>query len=65
MKSVVRKAKRRYDKLYEKLGTEEGEKKIYRQAKAREKRSKDLQNVWYIQNDDNRVSTNDEDVKKR
>jgi len=34
-------------------------------AKVREKRSRDFQNVWCLKNGDNRVLTNDKNVKKR
>ena len=66
VKSVVREAKfRKYDGLYESLGTKEGEKEIYKLAKIREKRSRDFQYVWCIKGEDKEVLTRHEDVKKR
>jgi hypothetical protein len=48
-KNAVSKAKLgTYDELYERLGTKEGKKEVYRLAKEREKQSRDLRNVWCI-----------------
>ncbi|KAL4142691.1 hypothetical protein QTP88_005101 [Uroleucon formosanum] len=66
VKSAVSKAKlKRYDELYEGLRTREGEKEIYRLAKVRVKRTRDLQNVWCIKSEDKRILTKEDDVKKR
>jgi len=35
-----------------------------RRVKVREKRSRDFQNGWYIKNEDKRILTKDNDVKK-
>ena len=48
---------KKYDELYERLGTKEGEKEVYRLAKEREKQSRDFRNVWRIKDEDRRVLT--------
>ena len=65
-KSAVSKAKLgKYDELYERLGTKEEEKEMYRLAKEREKQSRDFRNVWCIKDEDRRVSTKNKEVIKR
>ena len=65
-KIAVSKAKlKKYDELYERLGTKEGEKEVYRLAKEREKQSRDFKNVWCIKAEDRRVLTKEKEVIKR
>ena len=65
-KSAVSKAKlKKYDELYERLGTKEGGKEVYRLAKEREKQSRDFRNVWCIKDEDRRVLTEEKEVIKR
>jgi len=65
-KKAVSNAKfKKYEKLYDRLETNEDEKEIYRFAKIKEKRSKDFLKVWCVKSDDKRVLMKDEDVKKR
>ena len=56
---------KKYDELYERLGTKEGEKEVYRLAKEREKQSRDFRNVWCIKDEDRRVLTKEKKVIKR
>ena len=44
-----------YDRLYQKLETKEGEKDVFKLARAREKKSRDLGNVRYIKGEDSKV----------
>jgi hypothetical protein len=40
-----------YDGLYQRLGTKEGEKDIYRMAKSKERKTRDIIQVKYIKNE--------------
>jgi hypothetical protein len=54
-----------YDGLYQRLGTKEGEKDIYRMAKSRERKTRDIIQVKCIKDAIERLLTKDEDVKNR
>jgi hypothetical protein len=52
-----------YDGLYQRLGTKEGEKDIYRMAKNRERKTRDIIQVKCIKDETERLLTKDEDIK--
>jgi hypothetical protein len=52
-----------YDGLYQRLGTKEGEKDIYRMAKSRERKMRDIIRVKCIKDVTERLLTKDEDIK--
>ncbi|XP_057990131.1 uncharacterized protein LOC110642070 [Hevea brasiliensis] len=54
-----------FEKLYEKLGTKEWEKYIYRLARRREKKCKDLNQVRCIKDKEGKILVKDEDIKER
>jgi hypothetical protein len=54
-----------YDGLYQQLGTKEGEKGIYRMAKSRERKARDIIQVKCIKDETERLLTKDEDIKNR
>jgi hypothetical protein len=54
-----------YDGLYQRLGTKEGAKDIYRMAKSRERKTRDIIQVKCIKNKKERLLTKDEDIKNR
>jgi hypothetical protein len=54
-----------YDELYQRLGTKEGEKDIYRMAKSRERKTRDIIQVKCIKDATERLLTKDEDIKNR
>jgi hypothetical protein len=54
-----------YDGLYQRLGTKEGEKDIYRMAKSRERKTRDIVQVKCIKDATKRLLTKDEDIKNR
>jgi hypothetical protein len=54
-----------YDGLYQQLSTKEGEKDIYRMAKSRERKMRDIIQVKCIKNETERLLTKDEDIKNR
>jgi hypothetical protein len=54
-----------YDGLYQRLGTKEGEKDIYRMAKNRERKTRDIIQVKCIKDATERLLTKDEDIKNR
>jgi hypothetical protein len=53
-----------YDGLYQQLATKEGEKDIYRMAKSRERKTRNIIQVKCIKETE-RLLTNDEDIKNR
>jgi hypothetical protein len=53
-----------YDGLYQRLGTKEGE-DIYRMAKSRERKMRDIVQVKCIKDETEWLLTNDEDIKNR
>jgi hypothetical protein len=54
-----------YDGLYQRLGTKEGEKDIYRMAKSRERKTRDIIQVKCIKDATEQLLTKDEDIKNR
>jgi hypothetical protein len=56
---------RTYDGLYQQLDTKEGEKDIYRMAKSRERKTRDIIQVKCIKDVTERLLTKDEDIKNR
>jgi hypothetical protein len=52
-----------YDGLYRWLGTKEGEKDIYRMAKNRERKTRDIIQVKCIKDETERLLTKNEDIK--
>ena len=54
-----------YDNLYTKLGTQEGEKSIYKLAKLRDRKTNDFNNVKCIKSDDSRVLVKDDEIMER
>jgi hypothetical protein len=52
-----------YDGLYQRLGTKEGEKDIYRMAKSRERKTRDNIQVKCIKDATKGLLTKDEDIK--
>jgi hypothetical protein len=56
---------RMYDGLYQRLGTNEGEKDIYRMAKRRERKTRDIIQIKCIKDETERLLTKDEDIKYR
>jgi hypothetical protein len=54
-----------HDGLYQRLGTKEGEKDIYRMAKSRERKTRDIIQVKCIKDATERLLTKDEDIKNR
>jgi hypothetical protein len=54
-----------YDGLYQRLGTKEGEKDIYRMAKSRERKTWDIIQVKNIKDEIEWLLTKDEDIKNR
>jgi hypothetical protein len=56
---------RMYDGRYQRLGTKKGEKDIYRMAKSRERKTRDIIQVKCIKDETKRLLTKDEDIKNR
>jgi hypothetical protein len=54
-----------YDELYQWLDTKEGEKAIYRMAKSRERKMRDIIQVKCIKDETERLLTKDKDIKNR
>jgi hypothetical protein len=54
-----------YDGLHQRLGTKEGEKDIYRMAKSRERKTRDIIQVKCIKDETERLLTKDKDIKNR
>jgi hypothetical protein len=54
-----------YDGLYQRLSMKEGEKDIYRMAKSRERKMRDIIQVKCIKDATERLLTKDEDIKNR
>ena len=54
-----------YKKVYEKLDTKEVEKDIYRIARIRERKTRDLCTVRYVKDEDQKVLVWDEEIKER
>jgi hypothetical protein len=65
-KQVVSKTRdQMYDGLYQRLGTKEWEKDIYRMAKSRERKTRNIILVKCIKDATERLLTKDEDIKNR
>ena len=65
-KKVIRDAKfKTYDDLYDKLGTKNGEKDVYKLAKLRERKTRDFNHIKCIKNKDSRVLVQEEEIKER
>jgi hypothetical protein len=65
-KRVVSEARgQMYDGLYQRLGTKEGEKDIYRMAKSRERKTRDIVQVKCIKDATEWLLTKDKDIKNR
>jgi hypothetical protein len=56
---------RMYDGLYQRLSTKEWEKNMYRIAKSREMKMRDIIQVKCIKDETERLLTKDEDIKNR
>ena len=56
---------RAYDNLYARLETKEGEKKLYRLARQRDRAGKDVQHVRVIKDENGNVMVNSEAILKR
>jgi hypothetical protein len=54
-----------YDGLYQRLGMKEGEKNIYKMAKNRERKTRDIIQVKCIKDETERLLIKDEDIKNR
>ena len=54
-----------FERLYQKLDTKEGERDIYRIAKVRERKTRDLSQIKCIKDECNRVLVSDGEIKER
>jgi hypothetical protein len=54
-----------FDNLYQRLGTKEGEKDIYRIARARERKTRDINQIKCIKDGTDRLLVKDEEIKDR
>jgi hypothetical protein len=54
-----------YDGLYQRLGTKEGEKDIYRMARIRERKTRDINQIKCIKDGTDRLLAKDEEIKDR
>ena len=61
---AISKAKK-YDEVYEKLGTREGEKDIYKLAKSRARSQRDVGDVKCVRDGNGEVLVNNEEVQDR
>ncbi|XP_071740546.1 uncharacterized protein [Rutidosis leptorrhynchoides] len=65
-KKVVARAKdKAYEDLHRKLDSKEGVNDIYRIAKARERRRRDLDNIKFIKNEDGQTLVKEDEIRKR
>lgn len=65
-KTAIAVAKNRaYDKLYRKLETKEGEKEVFKLARARERRTRNLGVVRCIKDENDKVLYEDAEIKER
>jgi len=56
--------KKGYEDLYKNL-EENGPKKIYRLARARHRKSKDIDRIVFIKNEDVKIRSEEKDIKER
>jgi hypothetical protein len=54
-----------FDDLYQRLGTKEGEKDIYRIARTRERKTRDINQIKCIKDGTDRLLVKDEEIKDR
>ncbi|GJT07059.1 retrovirus-related pol polyprotein LINE-1, partial [Tanacetum coccineum] len=64
-KAVARAKEKAYEYLYKRLDSKEGENDIYRKAKARDRRKRDLKNVRFIKDGDGRTIVNEDAIRRR
>ncbi|GJZ16969.1 retrovirus-related pol polyprotein LINE-1 [Tanacetum coccineum] len=64
-KAVARAKEKAYEDLYKRLDSKEGEKDIYRIAKARDRSKRDLGNVRFIKYGDGRTIVNEDAIRRR
>ena len=64
-KAVAEAKERAFEAFYQKLDTKEGEKYIFKLAKARSRQKKDLGTVKFIKDEGGRVLLKQEDIKMR
>ncbi|CAL5326839.1 unnamed protein product [Camellia sinensis] len=66
VKKVVREIKLKvYDDLYTRLDSKEGEKRVYKLAKIRERKTRDFNQVKCIKSEDSKVLVKDDEIKER
>ncbi|GMP25038.1 hypothetical protein CsSME_00002089 [Camellia sinensis var. sinensis] len=66
VKKVVRETKLKvYDDLYTRLDSKEGEKRVYKLAKIRERKTRDFNQVKCIKSEDSKVLVKDDEIKER
>ena len=63
-KTVAIAKARAYEEMYKRLDSKEGQNGIYKLAKSREKRRKDLGSIKYIKDDNGHVLVNEDDIKR-
>ena len=54
-----------YDDLYQRLDTKEGEKDIYRMARIRERKTRDIKQIKCIKDGTDRLLVKDEEIMDR
>jgi hypothetical protein len=54
-----------YDDLYQRLGTKEGEKDIFRLARTRERKTRDINQIKCIKDGTDQLLVRDEEIKDR
>ena len=54
-----------YDDLYQRLGTKEGEKDIYRMSRIRERKTRDINQIKCIKDGTDQLLVKDEEIKNR
>ncbi|XP_071727660.1 uncharacterized protein [Rutidosis leptorrhynchoides] len=64
-KAVARAKEKAYEDLYRKLDSKEGANDIYRIAKARERRRRDIDNIRFIKNEAGQTLVKEDEIRKR
>ena len=64
-RAVAMAKNKRYDEVYEKMGTREGEKEVYRIAKSRAKSQRDVGYVKCVRGEDGKVLVMDNEIQDR